>query len=291
MMSEWKLREQMCEIGRRVYAKGFAAANDGNISYPPGDDRRPLHADHGLQGLHEARRHLHGRLRRQAVSRQAQADQRDPAAPGGLQGAARRPGRRPLPSAARHRLRRRPRADPQVHPARGRGLPRRGADRRLRDARHPGVRRHDRALRQGLQHDPPGQPRHGHVRPRPGGRLLQHRDHRRLLPHPDPGQAARPGELLLRRQGGRAASRSSRAWAPTTRGSTAASRTATSAATASSARATRDFVPEPKAFIPAKFQDQQAVPAAAPEPGRPAPADGRTSTRWCRRSPTRSWTR
>ncbi|HEY2155050.1 MAG TPA: class II aldolase/adducin family protein, partial [Isosphaeraceae bacterium] len=32
LMSEWKLREQMCEIGRRVYAKGFAAANDGNIS-------------------------------------------------------------------------------------------------------------------------------------------------------------------------------------------------------------------------------------------------------------------
>ena len=32
VMNEWKLREQMCEIGRRVYAKGFAAANDGNIS-------------------------------------------------------------------------------------------------------------------------------------------------------------------------------------------------------------------------------------------------------------------
>lgn len=31
-VNEWKLREQICEIGRRVYAKGFAAANDGNIS-------------------------------------------------------------------------------------------------------------------------------------------------------------------------------------------------------------------------------------------------------------------
>ena len=39
MMSEWKLREQMCEIGRRVYAKGFAAANDGNISYRLSEDR------------------------------------------------------------------------------------------------------------------------------------------------------------------------------------------------------------------------------------------------------------
>lgn len=39
VMNEWKLREQMCEIGRRVYNKGFAAANDGNISYRLSDDR------------------------------------------------------------------------------------------------------------------------------------------------------------------------------------------------------------------------------------------------------------
>jgi L-fuculose-phosphate aldolase len=39
MMNEWKFREQMCEIGRRVYNKGFAAANDGNISYRLGADR------------------------------------------------------------------------------------------------------------------------------------------------------------------------------------------------------------------------------------------------------------
>jgi L-fuculose-phosphate aldolase len=31
-MNEQKLKEYMCEIGRRVYAKGFAAANDGNIT-------------------------------------------------------------------------------------------------------------------------------------------------------------------------------------------------------------------------------------------------------------------
>ncbi len=31
-MNEYKLKEQICEVGRRVYAKGFAAANDGNIS-------------------------------------------------------------------------------------------------------------------------------------------------------------------------------------------------------------------------------------------------------------------
>jgi L-fuculose-phosphate aldolase len=32
IMNEYQLKEQICEIGRRVYAKGFAAANDGNIS-------------------------------------------------------------------------------------------------------------------------------------------------------------------------------------------------------------------------------------------------------------------
>ena len=38
-MSEWKLREEMCEVGRRIYNKGFAAANDGNISYKLSDER------------------------------------------------------------------------------------------------------------------------------------------------------------------------------------------------------------------------------------------------------------
>jgi L-fuculose-phosphate aldolase len=31
-MNEQQLREQICEIGRRLYNRGFAAANDGNIS-------------------------------------------------------------------------------------------------------------------------------------------------------------------------------------------------------------------------------------------------------------------
>lgn len=30
--SEYELKEMICEIGRRLYAKGFAAANDGNIT-------------------------------------------------------------------------------------------------------------------------------------------------------------------------------------------------------------------------------------------------------------------
>src|SRR5262249_41410652 len=31
-MNEHKLKEQICEVGRRLYNRGFAAANDGNIT-------------------------------------------------------------------------------------------------------------------------------------------------------------------------------------------------------------------------------------------------------------------
>ena len=32
-MNIHKLKQEICEIGRRIYNRGFAAANDGNISY------------------------------------------------------------------------------------------------------------------------------------------------------------------------------------------------------------------------------------------------------------------
>lgn len=38
MVNEWKIKEEICEIGRRIYAKGFAAANDGNISFRMNDN-------------------------------------------------------------------------------------------------------------------------------------------------------------------------------------------------------------------------------------------------------------
>ena len=38
-MNEQKLKEEICEIGRRIYAKNFAAANEGNISIRISDDR------------------------------------------------------------------------------------------------------------------------------------------------------------------------------------------------------------------------------------------------------------
>src|SRR5579864_6723688 len=33
-----QLKQEICEIGRRLYAKGFAAGNDGNISYRLGEN-------------------------------------------------------------------------------------------------------------------------------------------------------------------------------------------------------------------------------------------------------------
>src|SRR3954465_5245686 len=38
-ISEWKLKEQMCEIGRRIWLKGFCAGNEGNHSYRLSENR------------------------------------------------------------------------------------------------------------------------------------------------------------------------------------------------------------------------------------------------------------
>src|SRR5436190_8201460 len=38
-VSEWKLKEQMCDIGRRIWLKGFCAGNEGNHTYRLSEDR------------------------------------------------------------------------------------------------------------------------------------------------------------------------------------------------------------------------------------------------------------
>lgn len=38
MLNTHKIKQDICEIGRRIYAKGFAAANDGNITVRVGDN-------------------------------------------------------------------------------------------------------------------------------------------------------------------------------------------------------------------------------------------------------------
>ena len=38
-ISEWRIKEQMCDIGRRIWLKGFCAGNEGNHSYRIGENR------------------------------------------------------------------------------------------------------------------------------------------------------------------------------------------------------------------------------------------------------------
>jgi L-fuculose-phosphate aldolase len=38
-VSEWKIKEQMCDIGRRIWMKGFCAGNEGNHSYRISENR------------------------------------------------------------------------------------------------------------------------------------------------------------------------------------------------------------------------------------------------------------
>jgi L-fuculose-phosphate aldolase len=38
-VSEWKIKEQMCDIGRRIWVKGFCAGNEGNHSYRISENR------------------------------------------------------------------------------------------------------------------------------------------------------------------------------------------------------------------------------------------------------------
>lgn len=39
MASEWEVKREICEMGRRMYEHGYVAANDGNISFRMGDGR------------------------------------------------------------------------------------------------------------------------------------------------------------------------------------------------------------------------------------------------------------
>ena len=61
MMNIHKIKQEICDIGDRLYKKGFAAANDGNISYRVGDNQVVCTPTMISQGFHEARRPVHRR--------------------------------------------------------------------------------------------------------------------------------------------------------------------------------------------------------------------------------------
>ena len=142
VMNEWKFREQMCEIGRRIYNKGFAAANDGNISLRLSEDRvlcSPTRVSKGFMKPDDLcivdldGKQVSGKRKRSSeillhlTIMKARADVQVS---------------RALSSPACDRVRRGPRADSQVRLARDRGLPGRGGHLSLRDAGRSVVRRH-----------------------------------------------------------------------------------------------------------------------------------------------------
>ena len=52
---EEQLRAEIVEAGRRMYARGYVASNDGNISARLDDVATHHHAEERLEGLHDAR--------------------------------------------------------------------------------------------------------------------------------------------------------------------------------------------------------------------------------------------
>ena len=78
MVNVHKIKQDICDIGRRIYNKGFAAANDGNITVRVGDNEVLCTPTMHSKGFPEARRHLHGRHDGQADCR---AERSDPARP------------------------------------------------------------------------------------------------------------------------------------------------------------------------------------------------------------------
>ncbi len=55
MQNIHKIKQDMCDIGRRIYNRQFAAANDGNITVRVSDNEVSVHADVALQRFFEAR--------------------------------------------------------------------------------------------------------------------------------------------------------------------------------------------------------------------------------------------
>ena len=128
MASEFQLKEQICEIGRRLYNKGFAAANDGNITVRLNDKEvlcTPTMVSKGFMKPEDIckvdyeGKQLAGKRKRTSEVLLHLAIYKTPR--GHSVG-------RSLPSATCHCVCRRTGADSQVHLARSRGLPGRSSD-------------------------------------------------------------------------------------------------------------------------------------------------------------------
>ena len=134
MTTESSLRADIVEVGRRMYARGYTASNDGNISVRLGHRSPADDAEERLQGLHDARHDVHHRSRGPEAAGRSRSLVGDADAPRGLPAAARRAGGRPRASADRDRLCRRRHSARSRRARRSADDARQHSDRRIRDA-------------------------------------------------------------------------------------------------------------------------------------------------------------
>ena len=161
-MNVHQLKKDICEIGQRIYNKGFAAANDGNITLRISDNEvlcTPTMICKGFMKPDDIcivdmeGKQLSGRRKRTSEMLLHLAIMKERPDVKAASIAIRRT-RRPLPSRA---------SRSPMRPARGRGLSRRRADHEIRDAGRPEVRRHGVAVRQEVERHHPGQSRNGQL--------------------------------------------------------------------------------------------------------------------------------
>ena len=89
-MTEAQLRADIVEVGRRMYARGYTASNDGNISVRLDDGRSADDAEERVQRVHDAGHDVRHRSRRQEARRRARSLIGDADASRGVPAAARR---------------------------------------------------------------------------------------------------------------------------------------------------------------------------------------------------------
>ena len=89
MVNVHKIKQEICEIGRRIYKKGFAAANDGNISVRISENEVLCTPTMHCKGFMKPDDICMVDMAGQPDRRQQEAIERSPAAPGDLQAAGR----------------------------------------------------------------------------------------------------------------------------------------------------------------------------------------------------------
>ena len=159
-----QLRDAIVEVGRRLYARGYTASNDGNISVRLDGGRLLMTPKSVCKGFMTPDMMCRHRSRREEARRRARSLVGDADAPRGLPAAARRQRGRARASADRDRVRRRRDSARSRRARRGRDDARQRADRGVRDAVDEGAAGGRPEVRQGARRHAAGQPRRADAR-------------------------------------------------------------------------------------------------------------------------------